>query len=349
MQPVIDAPEPKGWEKLAGSSFVDAPQPGASVYGESVSISGWVFAPGRDPLRCHVRASLDDVVIGETRALFVRQDVSGALQLPAAVPTAFRILGRVAHADDEMPRLAVVALSASWDDDGDEYEIGKFTVRLVPARLSERPYGDVVHPTRTKLLRRDDIYGSGPPLTEPGGETLQLIRDYLSRRASILDVGCGAGAYGAPLIADGHKWLGLEVNPVCLQMLQDRNLPFRRPTDGSTNFPCRDEEFDETICIEVLEHIPEPDAFLAELARSTRYRALFSVPNLEVIPYFNEAQVVPWHLLEADHKSFFTRSSLRELLGRHFSRVEVFSYAEHPLRLAEGIPLHVHLFAIADK
>jgi SAM-dependent methyltransferase len=219
----------------------------------------------------------------------------------------------------------------------------------VPAGLSAKPYGDVVHPQRTDLLRRDDIYGSGPPVTEPGGETLQLIREYLLPHTSVLDVGCGAGAYGPPLIADGHQWLGLEVNPVCWQMLTERNLPFRSPAEGSAKFPCLDGEFDDAICIEVLEHIPEPDAFLAELARSTRYRTVFSVPNMEVIPYFSTAQVVPWHLLEGDHKSFFTRSSLRELLSRHYRRVEVFSYAEHPLRPAEDIPLHIHLFAIADK
>ena len=348
-QAMSDAPAAESWEKLAGSSFIDAPKPGASVYGEAISISGWLFAPGRDPLQCHVRATLDGAVIGETRALFVRKDVSEALNLAPAVPTGFRLLGHVAHADDEMPRLAVVAITASWGGDENEYEIAKFTVRLVPARLAQRPYGDVVDPTRTTLLRRGDIYGSGPPMMEAGGETLQLIREYLLPHTSVLDVGCGAGAYGPPLIADGHDWMGLEVNPACWRMLQERNLPFRQPPEDPAKFPCADNEFDDAICIEVLEHIAEPDVFLAELARSTRYRTLFSVPNMEVIPYFSEWQVVPWHLLEGDHKNFFTRSSLRELLLQHFARVEVFSYAEHPLRPAEGIPLHIHLFAIADN
>jgi hypothetical protein len=33
----------------------------------------------------------------------------------------------------------------------------------------------------------------------------------------------------------------------------------------------------------------------------------------------------------------------------HFSRVEVFSYIEHPLRTRDGIALHAHLCAVADK
>ena len=110
-----------------------------------------------------------------------------------------------------------------------------------------------------------------------------------------------------------------------------------------------DGEFENAICVEVLEHIANPDRFLSEISRAIRDRALFSVPNIEVIPYFSAWQVVPWHLLEADHKNFFTRASLRELLRKHFANVEVFSYAEHPLRTPDGIALHLHLFAVADK
>jgi 2-polyprenyl-3-methyl-5-hydroxy-6-metoxy-1,4-benzoquinol methylase len=337
------------WPKLAGSSsVVDAPRPGDSVYAESVTISGWVSAPDRDPLACTVRAWVDGAVIGETRALIIRSDVSDALGLAPDVPTGFRFLGRVAGTE-EMPRQAVITVTATWDNENVDYEIGRFAVRLVPALLAHRPYGDVVHPEQTKLLRRENIYGSGPPLEEPGGETLQLIREYLLPHTSVVDVGCGAGAYGPALISDGHKWLGIEVNEYCCQLLEKRGLPFRRSDSETGRFPCADLEFDDAICIEVLEHTADPGSFLAELARCTKYRALFSVPNMEVIPCFSERQVVPWHLLEGDHKLFFTRSSLRELLLRYFARVEVFSYADHALPTLEGIPLHVHLFAIADK
>ena len=84
---------------------------------------------------------------------------------------------------------------------------------------------------------------------------LRLVLEYLSPRSSVLDVGCGAGVYGPALIAAGHHWTGLEVNPHCLQLLEQRGLPFRRAARGTERFPCGDEEFDEAICIEVLEHI----------------------------------------------------------------------------------------------
>ena len=199
------------------------------------------------------------------------------------------------------------------------------------------------------VLHRENIYGSGPPVLEPGTEMLRLILDYLSAGSSVLDVGCGAGAYASGLVAAGHQWTGLELNPHCLQLLQERRLPFRRITPSAQAFPCGNEEFDEVICIEVLEHIEDPKSFLQEVSRVVRKRTLFSVPNIEVIPYFKDWEAVPWHLLEGDHKNFFTRASLRELLAPHFSRVEVFSYIEHPLRTRDGIALHAHLCAVADK
>ena len=88
---------------------------------------------------------------------------------------------------------------------------------------------------------------------------------------------------------------------------------------------------------------------MEEISRVVRHRARFSVPNIEVIPYFKDWETVPWHMLEGDHKNFFTRTSLRELLAPHFLRVEVFLYFEHPLRTRDGIPLHAHLCAVADK
>jgi SAM-dependent methyltransferase len=162
-------------------------------------------------------------------------------------------------------------------------------------------------------------------------------------------VGCGAGAYAPGLIAAGHQWIGLEVNPHCFQLLEQQGLPFRKTTPDAERFPCVDAEFDEAICVEVLEHVEHPEAFLREISRVIGKRAIFSVPNIEVIPYFKDWETVPWHMLEADHKNFFTRCSLREFLSIDFSRVEVFSYSEHPLRTRDGIALHAHLCAVADK
>jgi SAM-dependent methyltransferase len=337
------------FEKLSQmQKCIDAPRPGQAVYDECISIAGWIFAEGRTPGACRVSAWLEGAPIGETRLLFVRADISVFLSLPHDLATGFRFLAR-ATGCNERSRDAMIELTASWNGDAAEYLIGEVPVHLVPAGLHKRHFGGVVFPAQSRLLHRENIYGSGPPVLEPGVQVLHLMLDYLSPRSSVLDVGCGAGAYGPALITAGHQWTGLEVNADCLRLLEQRGLPFRKAAPGTGRFPCAEEEFDEAICIEVLEHIEYPEPFLEEISRVVRQRALFSVPNIEVIPYFKDWETVPWHMLEADHKNFFTRSSLHELLAPHFSRVEVFSYAEHPLRTRDGIAVHAHLCAVADK
>jgi 2-polyprenyl-3-methyl-5-hydroxy-6-metoxy-1,4-benzoquinol methylase len=198
------------------------------------------------------------------------------------------------------------------------------------------------------VLHRENIYGSGPPVEQPSPEILNLILDYLPPRSSVVDVGCGAGVFARGLMEAGHKWLGLEVNKYCIELLGRRNLPHRKLQGASPRFPCVDREFDHAICIEVLEHVEDPAGFLGEIARVVRGRALFSVPNMEVIPYFKSWDVVPWHLLEGSHRNFFTRASLRTLLEQHFRRVEVFSYGMHPLPTRDEIALPQHFFAVAE-
>ena len=139
------------------------------------------------------------------------------------------------------------------------------------------------------------------------------------------------------------------MNPDCLQLLEQRGLPFRRAARGTERFPCLDEEFDEAICVEVLEHIEHPEPFLKEISRIVRHRAIFSVPNIEVIPYFKDWETVPWHMLEGDHKNFFTRTSLQQTPRSPLLARRGFLHAEHPLRTRDGIALHAHLCAVADK
>jgi SAM-dependent methyltransferase len=321
----------------AFQAVIDSPAPGQSIYDEAIFISGSFDLGDRDPISGCVRAYVDDYCCAETRIFFPRPDRR----------IGFRMFGRILPGAAE-PRDATLRVVAGIGDPGRDI-VAEQTIRLVPASLRERPYGEVVSPENETLLHRENIYGSGPPIEDAGAEVSDLLHAYLPERASVVDVGCGAGAYGPPLIAAGHEWLGLEANAHCCEILERRRLPFRRVDLAAAQLPCADAEYDCAICIEVVEHTKDPAAFVTEIARIIRGRALFSVPNLELLPYLHDWRVVPWHLLEGDHKNFFTRASLRHLLSRSFSRVEIFPYGEHPLRTRDVVPLYVHLFAIADK
>jgi 2-polyprenyl-3-methyl-5-hydroxy-6-metoxy-1,4-benzoquinol methylase len=328
------------------TGHLDSPAPGESIYDAAIFLSGWVYAPDHDPAGCRIRAFLEEDCVAETRLLFTRPDVCRHLALSPCVPTGFRMLGKTSTAASQA-RESTLRLAASYDE-GAEQSFVRQRLRLLPAALETRPHGAVVRPDNTTLLHRENIYGSGPPVEQSSEEVARLISEYLPPNASVVDVGCGAGVYAPGLIARGHPWLGLEINPHCAQILERQQLPYRRVDLAARRLPCADQEWDCAICIEVLEHISEPEIFLREIRRAIRRRALFSVPNIEVLAYLHDWGVVPWHMLEADHKNFFTRASLRSLLGKSFRRIEVFPYAEHPLRTRDRVALHMHLFAVAD-
>ena len=318
-------------------AVIESPVAGQNIYDEAIFVSGSLDFGDRDPASLRLRAYVEDRFCAETRILFPRPDGRFG----------FRMFGRISPSGPES-RDATLRVVAGIGDPGRDI-VAEQTIRLVPASLRERPYGEVFSPENETLLHRENIYGSGPPIEDAGAEVSELLRAYLPEQASVVDVGCGAGAYGPPLIAAGHEWLGLEANAHCYEILERRRLPFRRVDLAATQLPCADAEYDCAICIEVVEHTKDPAAFVSEIARIIRRRALFSVPNLELLPYLHDWRVVPWHLLEGDHKNFFTRASLRSSLSRSFSHVEIFPYGEHPLRTHDGVPLFVHLFAIADK
>lgn len=327
--------------------YLDSPSEGQKVYDQTILLSGWAYEPGFASGSCRVRAFLDDTLLGQTRCLFHRSDVVRELGLAQGVPSGFRMLGRL-PTPVTRPRSATLRVEVILCDEAPLHLVTR-QLQLIPAGLDTRPYGVTIQPENPQLLHREHIYGSGPPLEEPGIEAIALVRAYLSANASIVDVGCGAGAYGPGLIADGHRWLGLEADENCWKILARRRLPFRQVLADSGILPCAEKEWNCAICVEVLEHIQAPEMMVKEIARVCRDRALFSVPNIEALSYLHDWGVVPWHPLEADHRNFFTRGSLRNLLAKSFRCVEVFPYHEHPLRTRDGLAIHLHLFAVAER
>jgi len=131
-----------------------------------------------------------------------------------------------------------------------------------------------------------DKYGSENPVVRRLMTGFHARLDELWGEAapgSVLDVGCGEGvltAQWAERLHDGRV-VGIDLDDPKLRAEWEKrsrhNLEFR--AEEATSLPFADDEFDLACAIEVLEHVPEPEATVAEMARVARRHLLVSVPR----------------------------------------------------------------------
>jgi SAM-dependent methyltransferase len=171
-----------------------------------------------------------------------------------------------------------------------------------------------------QVYHRDNIYGSGPPNQTVNPDTLALARELSD---PILDFGCGSGVLIQELQALGFEAHGLELGR---QMIRESLRPGVSSSitlyDGQFPSPFPSDSFKSVFCSEVLEHIPDFEAAIRDIARLATEKVIFTVPDASAIPTGFRQGVVPWHLLEGTHVNFFTQTSFARALQPYFSRVE---------------------------
>ena len=131
-----------------------------------------------------------------------------------------------------------------------------------------------------------DKYGSTNPLVKRLMAGFHATLDELWARAapdSVLDVGCGEGVLTvewADRLGAGRV-VGIDLDDPKLRAEWEKrsrpNLEFC--VEEATSLSFEDDSFDIACAIEVLEHVPDPEATLREMARVARRHLLVSVPR----------------------------------------------------------------------
>jgi 2-polyprenyl-3-methyl-5-hydroxy-6-metoxy-1,4-benzoquinol methylase len=175
-----------------------------------------------------------------------------------------------------------------------------------------------------------DKYGSQNPVVKRLMAGFEAALDELWEIAapqSILDVGCGEGVLTekwAERLGDG-RIVGIDLDDPKLRAEWEQrsrpNLEYRAVE--ATTLPFGDGEFDMASAIEVLEHVPEPERTLAEMARVAKRRLLVSVPREPVWRMTNMARGAYVRDLgnTPGHVNHWSKRSFVALLSR-YGRVE---------------------------
>ena len=175
-----------------------------------------------------------------------------------------------------------------------------------------------------------DKYGSTNPVVRRLMAGFERTLDELfvtAAPASLLDVGCGEGVLTAKWAEriDGRV-VGIDLDdPQLHAEWEQRSVPnLEYKVMKAENMPFADGEFDVATAIEVLEHVPEPEHTVAEMARVASGHLLVSVPreplwrglNMARGAYLKELGNTPGHLNHWSKRSFV------QLLSQHGEVVE---------------------------
>jgi 2-polyprenyl-3-methyl-5-hydroxy-6-metoxy-1,4-benzoquinol methylase len=176
-----------------------------------------------------------------------------------------------------------------------------------------------------------DKYGSENPVVRRLMASFERTLDELMAQArpqSLLDVGCGEGV----LV---HRWalempqarlVGIDLEEESIQAgwaeRQAPNLEYR--TMAAEDLPFAEDEFELASAIEVLEHVPDPEHTVAEMARCASRHLLVSVPreplwrmlNMARGAYIGQLGNTPGHL------NHWSKRSFTKMLARHGEVVE---------------------------
>ena len=171
-----------------------------------------------------------------------------------------------------------------------------------------------------------DKYGSSNPVVKRLMAGFHEALDELWATAapeSVLDVGCGEGVLTvewAERLGDGRV-VGIDLEDPKLRAEWEKrarpNLEFR--VEEATRLSFADGEFDMASATEVLEHLPQPERTVEEMARVARRWLLVSVPreplwrglNMARGAYLRDLGNTPGHV------NHWSKRALMSLLSRH--------------------------------
>lgn len=176
------------------------------------------------------------------------------------------------------------------------------------------------------MSKYDFDFGAGGPYLA----ALELLDGTDLDGRAVLDVGCGSAALAEPLRLRGAEYIGIDVDPETVEKLTA--LGFTAHVVDVTAPDVADRltevvgvrDLAAVLCLDVLEHTPEPGAVLDAIAAATAggpaVELVVSIPNIAHVDIARRLLAGRWDmtetgLLDRTHLRFFTERSLTEAMA----------------------------------
>ena len=148
---------------------------------------------------------------------------------------------------------------------------------------------------------------------------LTMLKRFADAPQRIIDVGSGTGAVLTELQKQG--WAGgLDFSPLAMKFCRDRGLP-NLMVGNAEQIPVRGETLDAVVSLDTLEHVPDDESAMSEIARTLKPGGVL-ILNVPAFKWL-------WgpHDVALMHQRRYTKSQVRSLIERHGLKVEKLSYS----------------------
>lgn len=138
---------------------------------------------------------------------------------------------------------------------------------------------------------------------------------------TLLDVGCGNGAYVKYFHQNGYQSFGVDYKEFP-SWKENANLFEVKNIHNLSDY--RDASYDTIICFEVLEHVDQTEDILNQFLRICKKNVIISIPNCDDEELLQDKGLSYTHWKDQTHINFFKSEEFtRKLIDTGFSSVEV--------------------------
>ena len=181
------------------------------------------------------------------------------------------------------------------------------------------------------------------------GSSHEIVLGLVPPGSVVLDVGCASGYLAGALYQRGAKAVdGLEFDPIEGEAARAhcRRVEIGSVEDPATVEALSDGAYDVIVCADVIEHLADPSAALANLLSKLKPDGTFviSVPNVahysvRLALLRGRFRYEDLGLLDRTHLRFFTHETLLELLDGLGLRVGHDEFTYRPFRVEAALSL----------